>query len=64
MESIEHFCDNRGDQNTSYIEIWEKIKLDETFYLSAVWLLFWQKPIFSFLQILNIISFVNFLHSW
>ena len=32
MESIEHFCDNRGDQNTSYIEIWTKIKLDETFY--------------------------------
>ena len=32
MESIEHFCDNRGDQNTSYIEIWKKIKTEQTFY--------------------------------
>ena len=31
MESLEHFYDNRGDQNTSYIEIWKKIKKEKTF---------------------------------
>ena len=33
MESLEHFCDNRGDQNTSYIEIWKKIKKEKTLYI-------------------------------